>query len=629
MPATDQTKWLPDLEYPYREWALRRLRWRPAPVAEYVFSTIELRPHVVGNDSFIAEPTLVISETPSGSFPGYSVFIAGADRTLYVRQGEPVGPGISISRQINSRSTARFVTVDTSGGAYRPARDEEIIIIETGTTRLFAGYIERVSEVQLPGTAYFECEVLCTDYGIIIDRRIIGRHYSQFLGFLLGIIVGDTINKFLSDTGISLVWTVAASTYIPEITFNYITITEEFNQLAQIAGCDWHIDDHKNLRFFTPTDGYTTAPANLTDSSDNWHSLRVDRTRTHRANRVYVKSSRSLAAVWTDSSVGNALGVYATTYIQTVKPVVKVNGTAKVVVDITQISSGAYDFYYFNGGVGAFYNPTLPALGGGDTVTIQYPSPLSWVAMAEDAASIAAVGPFERLIEVNDVFDKAQLQDIADAALARGITDPIELEFETRTAGFAPGQRLNVNTTTPLANDNFIVESVHSREVSQHFFWHTVRATNAQFQYAANPNRYYQDLISATRKPTDRIIERITFVLAETFAPFVNLGLTAGVKQPIRRAQKAGVIAWVTLVFRSIVDGTPITSNIEVDVLQNAVSIFPASARLILRPGELEAKVWVFASDPQTVSEGDTFTINVISADSTAKDGTLEVVVVG
>jgi hypothetical protein len=323
------------------------------------------------------------------------------------------------------------------------------------------------------------------------------------------------------------------------------------------------------------------------------------------------------------------VGIFETTYAQTVPPIVKVNGVAQAVVELAQIGSLPFQFYYISGGIGVFRNQNLPALGGGDTVTIAYPSPLPYVAIAEDAASIADVGLLEAIVEGREIHDKAQLQEIADGALARGMEEAVEVEVETRVDGFEPGQLVTISTTQPLASGTFLVESVNSREVQREHFVHTIKASDRQFQRSTAQHRFFGDLIERGRVPIDRIMERITFVLAETFAPFINPGLTAGAKQAIRRAQKRGVISWVTLVFKSIVDGTPITSNIEIDVLQNAVSIFPASARVVLRPGEAATKAWIFVNDPHEVAEGDTFTVNIISADAAAKDGTLEIVVVG
>lgn len=579
---------------------------------------------------FMAPLVLLGSQSTLSAVPRYAVFVAGVDRTTSY-----IAPNIRITQQIASRSTASFTVRDLIG-SYRPNVDDEVLIIEKDTGRkLFSGFVERTATMgMVPENANepaWSIEVSCTDHGVIADRRIVGRYYTEFMGGLLGIIIGDAINKFMTGTGITLVWTIAASTYIGPKGFNYIPFSEVCNELARIAGCNWRIDFDRNLRFFTKTDGYGTAPESFTDSSANWKTIRITRTRAQFANRIYAKTDRNLGATWTDNAVGDGnTHIYATTYHQDVKPQITVNGVAQLVVTLAEISE-PHDFYYIPGGVGVFYNLGRAPLTPSDTIVITYPSPLPYVAIAEDATSIATHGLFERTVEVQGVDSRDQLQAFADGELVRSKERPLEIEVETLSSGFEAGQRVTVNVTHPeTINDTFLLESVSSAEEGQVQFRHMLKLSSLEIQRTASSDKLVGELIARSRVGQSRIVQKVRFDLALTIEGDTNPGLSVGEKNPIVEAYQDGVAGWVALFFKSISDGTPTTEDIEIDIFQNGVSMFDPASRPILPAGAVSpTQHWVFLTDPLAVEKGDLFTIEIISADSAAKDGYADLVILG
>jgi len=282
-------------------------------------------------------------------------------------------------------------------------------------------------------------------------------------------------------------------------------------------------------------------------------------------------------------------------------------------------------FYYINGNAGVFRNQTLPALSGVDTVVVLYPSPLPYVAMARNAASVAAEGLRQELIEVKDIDDRDQLQDMADAGLLRAVEEPVELEVVTRTGGFEPGQLLTVNTALPLvASSTFLVESVHSSEVGQFHFLHMLKLSNTQYQQTSGPNRFFGDLIARDRLTMSRVAQEITTNLAPTLEGLTNPGLTVGIKPASRESRVKGVLAPITMRFNSVDTGTLTTSLIQIDVLKNGATVFASGIYITYPIGQTGiVQEWRFVVEPTPVAVGDVFTIHILSADATAKDGTL------
>lgn len=582
----------------------------------------------------IPSVTLIGGTSP----PDFSVFVNGISRVAYdaagrsgVRVGSPVGPGIRISQQIGSRATASFTIFDIAA-TYRPENDDAIAIYQ-GSTLLFRGFIQRTEEIHHHGTNAIDVTCQCADYGLMTERRVVRRKYTEFMGGLLGIIAQDICERFLTGLNIGHIFTLMSATLVGEQVFPGITVREAFDRLAQLAGCDWNIDKFGNLRFFLKTSGYTDAPASITTSSGNWRSIVVTKTSVRRANRIIVKSDRALSALWVDTVAGHTPGIFETTYAQLIPPVIRVNGVLQTVVELADIQTATYDFYYIEGGIGVFQNINGPALSSGDTIEISYPGPLPYMAIAEDTASIAAVGLFEAIVEVKGVTSKIELQAIADAELARGITEPTELLIETDTPGFEPGQRVAVNTTQPLvASDNYIIQAVDSEWIAAAtpFFRHRIRASNATLQRVYDATRFYGDLRARDRLSEDRIIERVTINLAVTADPDTDGGITVGQKYAIRNAQKNGILGWATLDFFSVANGVPPTSDIVIDVFKNDVSIFAEDAKITFPAGTSDpVKEYRLVEDPLVVNVMDRFTLEVLEADGVTHNGVLELVILG
>lgn len=589
--------------------------------------------------------------TSATTYPLYSVFINGVDRTNYTRVGAPTGPGISINAQSNSRATASFYVLgwnpytqsENNPSQYIPTQlpsDTVEIRRNSDGLLMYRGFVDTMTYGRLWGPDYaLGTQVNCVDAGILFDRIIVGMAFTgapftYFADYILTVVA----NAKLAGAGVSFVYSSNVNLLLGQQIFPYQSMTEVCNRIAQQTNTSWTVDEHNNLRFYDTTVGYRTdAPANIDDSTQ-LVDLTVNQTKTRFANRWYAKSNQQIGnAVTVDSTTVATVGWNLFILSQVGPggdqvPSVTVNGVVKVVIASSlnpiQPDNTTWDFIY--GGVTVVYNWRLAPLQPGDVVQIIYPSPLPWVAIAEDLASIAAVGLVEATVEAGDVKDKVTLQAIADEALARGKVVPKVLSYKTRTDGYKPGQLISVVRAELGINDNFLITGVASREIQQEFFEHTVTMTNGSAQFAADPNKFMADLIKNTRMTTYNIMERITFNLAVTIEGITNPGLTTGVKPAIKTAQKNGTAGWITLIFNSLSQlGQVTTSDIVIDVFQNAVSIF-GTKKLTLPAGfSGEEKFSVFTSDPLYVSVGDVFTFQVTSADAHAMDGIMELVTVG
>lgn len=593
-----------------------------------------------GNPTFVFTPL-----TPSNSPPylhNYSLFINGVLRTTNSRGGSPNGPGYKINRQLNSRDTLDFTTIDMAG-AYVPSKDDAVLLYED-TTLLFDGYVDTVGPFnQLADTTLY-ATVHCIDVGVMFDRRVVGKAYNASTGGIVAIIAGDIVKNYLEGLGLGYTFTFPADVLVPgptsDIAFYYVTCTEAFNQLAAIADANWRVDNRlvRFLQISDPevaNDGTLPAPCDFIQTTPpttgNYITAQTSTTSVQFANRVWTKSNINLGATWTDEWPGNTAGVYPTTYGLIARPTVRVNGVDKIVKSSDELRLGptTWDFYYIDHGIGVFYNPSDPPLTALDTVDILYPSPLPFVGMAQDPISIAAVGLFEKIVDAGDINDKDRLSALAVSELAKASEVPITLTVGTFISGFLPGQRYHATMTLPPVDSDFVATSVSGQLIGNQFMQWSVTGQSTNPQRQNDPSRYLGNIIARTRTPQDRVIERISFVVAGTIEGLTNPGLTTGTKTAIQIAQRPGTAGWASIRWSSVDDGTLTTTDIEIDILQNGVTIFGAT-KLVFPAGSLgTAYQYEFSVDSLQINAGDQFRFNIISADPLATDGTLELVTLG
>lgn len=568
---------------------------------------------------------LLQESSPGAGLPAFSLFIEGVDRT-----GQVLANTVTRAAQLGSRASAAFRLQDPTG-TYQPSLGAEVQIYRSSTL-FFAGSIESLDHQYMMGTdALTETAVRCTDYGVLCDRRIIARFFDSSYG-LAATTFAELARSYLSDTGIWYEVGWQPETSLGEQLFNYCTVAEAFNQVTSKVNGEWRVDFNKRLWLFPKSTGYMAAPVSITDNDGNlMPPVVLSRTRSKYANRVGVRNNLGRKLTWTDTHTpaGDDV-IFETTFRLDYKPIVTLDGVPQIVLEGIGVHTEDWDFDYSPGSyhLNANYNKAWPD----GTLVISYPCTLSFVHWAEDAAEIAAKGTYELVDEVKDLSDDTSLDAYVAGLLARYKTEPVSMTFRTRTDGFEPGQLLTVDIAKPVLDDTLLIESVNSQEQYCNGTWefvHTVKASNAQRQYAGDPIAYFGKLIERGKQPQDRLSQTLRFNVASTVAGLTNPGLEVREGDGGLTAERDGVLGEIRLTFKSIEDGIPTTGTIELDVYQNGTSVFDTE-RLVLPAGDTAtATQWIFASDPQSVAKGDRFTFAVLQADSAAKDGILEINIIG
>jgi len=559
----------------------------------------------------------------------FTIYVNGVDCTKYVKN-----PSISINSQLGSLATASFEVIQefSASGAISSTLSPDVrqsVVIHHNDSgyRLFAGIIEGISTTRESGTlGAIVTRVSCSDWGSRLMRMAMAKWYTVPIGSFIPIIARDVVDRFITDSGITFDGIGPLGANIYEQLYNWVMAGEVFRSGCDAAGLDYRVDQYGALKFIDRATGYVAAPFSITQNNGLWRSLTTGKNLSKYANRVIVKNSQDISALWTDSDTASTVTSYYTTYPQSVRPLVTVAGVSMIVCAMADLAStpGA-QYYYIPDAQGLFSTNLAPTTG---AMVITYPSRTSYVAIAEDAAEIALYGRYDHVEEAKDLTDPDAMQALATQLLAQLKVIPTAATVETDEMGLEPGQLLTINANS--VSDDFLIESVAISERYNDLPTATVQASTTG---ARNGSAMVQThrRIARERNPVDRVTDDIRFVIAETIEGVTNPGLTVGVKPAMRTfAKHQGYIRQCRLYFKSVDDGTLTTGLIEIDVKQNGVSIFPTGEYMTFPAGATSEQVqFNFSANPLRVDHGDVFTIEVISADSAATDGWLLVQVQG
>ena len=176
---------------------------------------------------------------------------------------------IRVNLRIEARSIAAFTIVDTAGSAsYQKGQRvlvhdltsisipgdfidvvDEIaansLTYDTPDTRLFSGFIDSVESMRVTPSGAMYHKIICVDNHYLADKRLVAESYTDKTAKY---IVEDISSTYLSDEGVED-RDIQTGPTIKEAIFNYVSVSDCFDALAEQAGFIWEIDENKKLYF--------------------------------------------------------------------------------------------------------------------------------------------------------------------------------------------------------------------------------------------------------------------------------------------------------------------------------------------------------------------------------------------
>ncbi|NOZ27957.1 MAG: hypothetical protein GXP39_07895 [Chloroflexi bacterium] len=384
-----------------------------------------------------------------------TVTVGGVDRTANV-----------VYESLEIRRTLGEVTDSCRLEFYgfTPSAWQEIVI-QDGTTKLFAGYIVSVKRdiVAGTGTIYVaECE----DYSLLFRTKLVDEHY---LNQTDQAIIQDLISTYLGAEGFTTT-SVASSGTIESVSFNNVTLYEAMQKIADLTGYVWYVDPNKDVHYHG--ESATAAPFGLSDSPDNVttfgyleDSWQFEEDASDIRNRITVRGGIRASDPVTESFSGDGT---TTMFRLTNRPVrsvvsVEVDGAAQS-VGTDFVDSSGYDVYV-NYVDGVLRFATAPAAGTSN-IEVVYTYDVHVTAQRSDSSSYTKFGRwFDYIVEDKTITSQTKAEALADALLAQYADSRYSGRLVTLEQGLEPGQYVSIVNSVAGVSGSFLITDVVTRMI--------------------------------------------------------------------------------------------------------------------------------------------------------------------
>ena len=168
-----------------------------------------------------------------------TVTVESVDRTNYVlwRNFQKVD-------HLNARiDTCTFETRKYgSDKDWKPVVSDTVQVLDGGT-KIFAGVVVKVTE-KLEGAKLQKFKIKCKDWTHYLDKRLVVERYTDTA---VGVIINDIITNYTSGFTVA---NVDCDILVDSIAFNYVTVSEAIQMLAEQVNYNWYVDYDQDIHFF-------------------------------------------------------------------------------------------------------------------------------------------------------------------------------------------------------------------------------------------------------------------------------------------------------------------------------------------------------------------------------------------
>jgi len=360
-----------------------------------------------------------------------------------------------------------------------------------GESTIFAGTIDTVErDTPLPGGIPLYQSISCIDYSAYTDRFYVAEIYEDMAA---GDIMADIVLKYLADDGVTAGSLIDGPT-ITRAMFDYTTVNAAFNELANITGYLWWIDNKKRLHFIDRA--ATVAPWAIVAGGGGYSNPKINLTREQYRNQQGIKAGKDRTNPGQGASfTGDG---YNRTF--TVKfpiadaPAILVNGLPQTVGlqeenlqwiwaqdsnTITQNDKG-------KDAAGAEIE--IPALTSSDVITITYTGFFNIAFRHTDTDAVkdrqaveGGSGIYENYVTETgiDSLDVA-IQHVQGLLNRYGVI-PETVTFDTRRSGLAPGQLIDITIPGLAIGGTYLITQVNYGDDSGLFMRYSVTALSGLY----------------------------------------------------------------------------------------------------------------------------------------------------
>ena len=368
----------------------------------------------------------------------------------------------------NQIDTVNFVIKRYPTKTFKPDLLDDIEIFEDAT-KIFGGKIVRSEEVIEGRLEKFRVTV--KDHSHEMDSRIV---VDTFESTTIDAIIASIVSTFLPAGFTS---NVTVTTPVNFVAFNYEQPSKVFQQLAELVGADWFVDEDKVIQFFLK--GNLTAPFDLTDTNEKYifNSLKINRDVKNLRNTIFVRGGTFSGSSFDE--IQEADGVKETfdfgfRYKSVAWFVDRGSGFVAETFGIDNITDPTtVDWNYnFQEKAMKLASATIPSAG--DKIKITGLPQIPVIIKTKDNVSVAEFGIFEHKIIDKSIDSKEGARDRAKAELIAWADRINEGTFRTRSSGLRVGQNLRIQSTIRGVDEKFVISRIQTRMDTPTDFINTV-----------------------------------------------------------------------------------------------------------------------------------------------------------
>lgn len=371
------------------------------------------------------------------------------DRTAFV---EPMTLEINniLTRQVD---TASFSFKYKYGSSFDVAVNSNVRVYDAGYL-IFQGIVTNVRKTHMSGRLVL-AQISCVDYTRELDSKVVAQTYENVVA---QDIVKDIILRYAPQFDTRYVY---APHIINKIQFTYEPVSKCLEQLADILGYDFWVDENKYLHFIQVNT--TGAPFTLRDDNGSYvrGTLMFEDDINQLRNSVFLRGGNEIGASTSFQEVADGnKATFPLGYHFSVKPTVTVNAVSQTVGTNNQDNAASYNCMWDPTGDFVVF-ATPPTAGQAVVVT---GTPLYPILMRlPERSSVALYGERQIVIIDKTITSRSGARQRALAELLRYANALVSATFTTYTRGLQAGQLMSVNSTLFGKSGDYIVTQVRTR----------------------------------------------------------------------------------------------------------------------------------------------------------------------
>jgi hypothetical protein len=336
---------------------------------------------------------------------------------------------------------------------------------------IYGGFVDGFDEkLMLDGSNTIQFNIECSSYAQILGKRLVAESYDN-QG--VSTIISDIRTKYISGD-IDSVDFIGPNTTLATIRFNYQSVSDCLNMLAEITGAIWFVDAYRVLHFWVRESvDYYDAAFFMSDTTRNFLDVKVRNTAQDYRNRQYVRAGLGLSTERTEKFVGNGQSTSASTSYPIAKqPTFFQIGGVNKTIGIREVEAGK-DAYWGKGSEAITF---AVAPTNGTIIEIRYQGQYPIITQSIDEEEVLRLKTSQGGLGSgfsDHLQDEPDIETTA-AAIERGVSLLRKYAKIPRIATirtfdpiyYQPGTLVGVDIAAHAMTGNWLIESVRTTDIN-------------------------------------------------------------------------------------------------------------------------------------------------------------------